>query len=87
MGISSLFFLTEVEPPVGEVERFVVPHPQHRHLPGQRHVEDVLHAQPTVLRGKSAGPTVGCFVFREHTFSAVRGLPAVPGTRLGIDLL
>ena len=85
MGVFSLFFLTEVEPPVSEVQRFVVPHPEDRHLPGQRHVEDVLHAQPAVLRA-GAAPTVGGLGFREDTLRCVLGLLRVPAPSLGIYL-
>ena len=85
MGVFSLFFLTEVEPPVSEVQRFVVPHPEDRHLPGQRHVEDVLHAQPAVLRA-GAAPTVGGLGFREDTLRCVLWLLRVPAPSLGIYL-
>ena len=84
--IFSLFFLAKVEPPVSEVERCVGPHPQHRHLPGQRHVEDVLHAQPAILRGKPTGASIGNLVFREHRARALSRLPGVPRPGLGIDL-
>ena len=82
--VSSLLLLTEVEPPVGEVERFVGSHPQHRHLPGQRHVEDVLHAQTTVLR--RSPPTIGDLGFCENTFRGVWGLSGGPTPGLTIHL-
>ena len=83
--VSSLLLLTKVESPVGEVERFVGSHPQHGHLPGQRHVEDVLHAQPTVLWWST--PTIGDLGFCENTFRCVWGLFCrVPTPGLAIHL-
>ena len=84
--VSSIFFLTEVQAPVSQVERFAGFHPQGRHLPGQRHLEDVLHPQPTVLWRQAAPPTSGFyFGFGEHT-CCVWGLSGVPGPALSIDL-